>query len=109
MIQEKQFERLGGAATIHTDVRVICATHRNLFEMIHERQFRADLFYRLSVFPIELPPLRERPEDIPLLVRHFAKDYADRMQKPIRAISEEFMAALYGIHGRERARIAKPH
>jgi formate hydrogenlyase transcriptional activator len=94
VIQEKQFERLGGAATIRTDVRVICATHRNLVEMINGRQFRTDLFYRLSVFPIELPALRKRPEDIPLLVRHFAKHYADRMQKPIRAISEEFMAAL---------------
>jgi len=94
VMQEKQFERLGGTATIHTDVRVICATHRNLVEMVNERQFRADLFYRLSVFPIELPPLRERPEDIRLLVRHFAMDYAARMRKPITAISDEFMAAL---------------
>src|ERR1700687_3363532 len=69
VVQERQFERLGGAATIHTDVRVICATHRNLMEMVDKHQFRADLFYRLSVFPIELPPLRERSEDIPLLVR----------------------------------------
>jgi formate hydrogenlyase transcriptional activator len=68
VIQERQFERLGGAATIHTDVRVICATHRNLVEMVDERQFRADLFYRLSVFLIELPPLRDRPEDVRLLV-----------------------------------------
>ena len=94
VMQERQFERLGGAAPIRTDVRVICATHRNLTEMIDERQFRADLFYRLSVFPIELPPLRERPEDIPLLVRHFAMDYAGRLQKPIAAIAEEFVAAL---------------
>jgi transcriptional regulator with GAF, ATPase, and Fis domain len=93
-MQERQFERLGGAETIGADVRVICATHRNLSEMIEERQFRADLFYRLSVFPIELPPLRERPEDIRLLVHHFAMDYADRMQKPITAISEKFIAAL---------------
>src|SRR6266404_3601079 len=64
VLQERQFERLGGTATIHTDVRVVCATHRNLLEMVEERGFRADLFYRLSVFPIELPPLRERPEDI---------------------------------------------
>jgi AraC-like DNA-binding protein len=63
VMQERQFERLGGAATIHTDVRVICATHRNLIEMTEEQQFRADLFYRLSVFPITLPPLRERSED----------------------------------------------
>jgi formate hydrogenlyase transcriptional activator len=94
VIQEKQFERLGGSATIHTDVRVICATHRDLFEMVDDREFRSDLFYRLSVFPIELPPLRERPEDIDLLVRHFAMSYADRMQKPITAIADEFMAAL---------------
>jgi transcriptional regulator with GAF, ATPase, and Fis domain len=94
VMQERQFERLGGAATIHTDVRVICATHRNLTEMIEERQFRADLFYRLSVFPIELPPLRERPEDIRLLVHHFAMDYAARMRKRITAISEEFIEAL---------------
>jgi transcriptional regulator with GAF, ATPase, and Fis domain len=94
VIQERQFERLGSAATIRTDVRVICATHRNLAEMIEERQFREDLFYRLSVFPIEVPPLRERPEDIRLLVHHFAMNYADRIHKPITAISEEFMTAL---------------
>src|SRR3984893_14595004 len=94
VMQERQFERLGGTATIHTDVRVICATHRNLSEMIEERQFRADLYYRLSVFPIDLPALRERPEDIRPLVHHFAIDYADRMQKPLTAVSEEFMAGL---------------
>jgi transcriptional regulator with GAF, ATPase, and Fis domain len=94
VMQERQFERLGGAATIHADVRVICATHRNLTEMIEERQFRADLFYRLSVFPIEVPPLRERPEDIRLLVHHFAMDYARRMRQPIKPISEKFMEAL---------------
>jgi len=94
VIQERQFERLGGAATIHTDVRVICATHRDLAEMTEERQFRSDLFYRLSVFPIELPPLRERPEDVRSLVHHFAMDYANRLKKPITTISEEFVAAL---------------
>jgi transcriptional regulator with GAF, ATPase, and Fis domain len=73
---------------------VICATHRDLSEMIDEREFRADLFYRLSVFPIELPALRERPEDIRPLVRHFAMNYADRMGKPITAIADGFMAAL---------------
>jgi len=93
-MQERQFERLGGTTTIHTDVRVICATHRNLVEMIDECEFRADLFYRLSVFPIELPPLRERPEDIRLLVHHFAMDYARRMRKPITAIAAQFMEAL---------------
>src|SRR5712664_968060 len=94
VMQERQFERLGGASTIHTDVRVVCATHRNLVEMVDEREFRADLFYRLSVFPIELPPLRDRPEDIRLLVHHFAMDYVARMRKRITAISEDFMAAL---------------
>jgi transcriptional regulator with GAF, ATPase, and Fis domain len=94
VIQERQFERLGSTAAIHTDVRVICATHQNLIEMVKERQFRTDLFYRLSVFPIELPALRERPEDIRLLVHHFAMHYAARMQKRITAISEEFMTAV---------------
>jgi formate hydrogenlyase transcriptional activator len=94
VMQDRQFERLGGSATIHTDVRVICATHRNPSQMIDERQLRADLFYRLSVFPIELPPLRERPEDIRLLVQHFAMDYAARMRKGITTISEDFMTVL---------------
>jgi len=94
VMQERQFERLGSNTPIHTDVRVICATHRNLLEMVDDRQFRADLFYRLSVFPIELPSLRERPEDISLLVDHFVADFAARMRRPITAVSEEFMAAL---------------
>src|SRR6266404_7138438 len=94
VMQERQFERLGGTGTIHSYVRVICATHRNLIKMVDQRQFRADLFYRLSVFPVELPPLRERVEDIPILVHHFAMDYAARMRKQITAISEDFMAAL---------------
>jgi len=93
VIQEREFERLGGTTTIQADVRVICATHRNLVEMVDKREFRADLFYRLSVFPIELPPLRERPEDIRLLVQHFAMDYARRMRKPITAIAERFITA----------------
>jgi formate hydrogenlyase transcriptional activator len=93
VIQERQFERLGSAATIRIDVRVICATHQNLVEMIDEGEFRADLFYRLSVFPIELPPLRDRPLDIRFLVHHFVTEYACRMQKPITAISEQFIAA----------------
>jgi formate hydrogenlyase transcriptional activator len=94
VMQERQFERLGSNATICTDVRVICATHQNLTGLIEERQFREDLFYRLSVFPIELPPLRDRPEDIRSLVHHFATDCAARMGKRITAISEEFMTAL---------------
>jgi formate hydrogenlyase transcriptional activator len=94
VIEERQFERLGGAVTIQTDVRVICATHRNLFEMVDNREFRADLYYRLGVFPIELPPLRERREDLRLLVHHFAIDCAARINKRITSISEEFMTAL---------------
>jgi formate hydrogenlyase transcriptional activator len=94
VLQERQFERLGSAATIHTDVRVICATHQNLVEMIEERQFRADLFYRLSVFPIELAPLRERREDIPLLVRDFVQKFASQQGKTIETIPSEVMAAL---------------
>jgi formate hydrogenlyase transcriptional activator len=94
VIQERQFERLGGGATIHTDVRVICATHRNLVEMVDRREFRADLFYRLSVFPIELPALRDRPEDIPSLVNHFAMAYAARMRKPIAHVPDDVMTAL---------------
>ena len=93
VMQERQFERLGGTATIHTDVRVICATHRNLIEMVDKREFRADLSYRLSVFPIELPPLRDRREDVRLLVHHFAMDYAARMRKRITAVAEDFMTA----------------
>ena len=94
VLQERQFERLGSTATVHTDVRVICATHQNLGQMIADGEFRADLYYRLNVFPIELPPLRDRPEDIPLLAHHFALDYATRINKSIRDISEEFMRAL---------------
>jgi formate hydrogenlyase transcriptional activator len=93
VIQERQFERLGSSATIRTDARVICATHRNLAEMVDKREFRADLFYRISVFPIDLPPLRGRADDIRLLVHHFAMHYAARMQKPITAIAEEFAEA----------------
>ena len=93
VLQERQFERLGGSSTIHSDVRVICATHRNLPEMVANREFRADLYYRISVFPIGLAPLRERREDIRLLVEYFAGHYADRMGKPITAVAEEFIAA----------------
>jgi transcriptional regulator with GAF, ATPase, and Fis domain len=97
-IQERQFERLGGGATIHTDVRVICATHRNLVEMVDERQFRADLFYRLSVFPIELPPLRERPDDILLLAKYFIERYAAKEGKRIRRVEKRTAELLEGYH-----------
>lgn len=94
VLQEREFERLGSTRTKKVDVRVVAATHRDLEEMIQEKQFRSDLYYRLNVFPISIPPLRERPEDIPLLVRHFAEQFAQRMKKTIDAIPFETMEAL---------------
>jgi formate hydrogenlyase transcriptional activator len=94
VLQEREFERLGSTATRKVDARIIAATHRNLEEMIEEEAFRSDLYYRLNVFPIFIPPLRERPEDIPLLVRHFVREFARRMNKTIAAISSETMDAL---------------
>lgn len=93
-IQEQEFERLGGTKTIHVDVRVISATHQDLSGMIRNGQFREDLFYRLHVFPIEIPPLRERREDIPLLVHYFVTRLARRMRKTIKVIPKPAMAAL---------------
>jgi formate hydrogenlyase transcriptional activator len=94
VFQEREFERLGSTRTKKVDVRVVAATHRDLEEMIVEKQFRSDLYYRLNVFPISIPALRERPEDIPLLVRHFVQQFAQRMNKAIDAISSETMEAL---------------
>jgi formate hydrogenlyase transcriptional activator len=94
VLEEREYERLGSTRTKQVNVRVVAATHRNLEEMIMERQFRADLYYRLNVFPIIIPPLRERPEDIPPLVRHFARQFARRMNKTIDLISPETMDAL---------------
>jgi len=94
VLQEREFERLGGARTIHVDVRLVTATNRDLHQMVNAREFRQDLFYRVHVFPILLPPLRERPEDIPLLVRYFAQKYARRMDKRIETIPAEAMDAL---------------
>jgi formate hydrogenlyase transcriptional activator len=93
-IQEQEFERLGSARTIQVNVRMIAATHRDLAAMIREREFREDLFYRFNVFPIEIPPLRERREDIPSLVNHFVAKFARRMGKDIRFISRDAMEAL---------------
>jgi transcriptional regulator with GAF, ATPase, and Fis domain len=94
VLQEKEFERLGSARRFRVDVRVVAATNCNLLEMIDERTFRADLYYRLSVFPILLPPLRERRDDIAALVRHFIEMYADRMNKPVQSVPPETMEAM---------------
>jgi formate hydrogenlyase transcriptional activator len=93
-VQEQEFERLGSAKTIAVDVRMIAATHRDLSIMIQEGQFREDLFYRLNVFPIEIPPLRERREDIPLLVDYFVSKLSRRMGKRIKTVPPQAMEAL---------------
>ena len=93
-LQEQEFERLGSSQTIHVDVRIVAATNQNLERMVVDRQFRADLYYRLNVFPILLPPLRERSEDIPLLIRHFVKEFANRLNKPIDGVPDNVMQAL---------------
>jgi formate hydrogenlyase transcriptional activator len=94
VLQEQEFERLGGTRTIRTNVRLIAATHRNMSRMVEEGKFRSDLYYRLQVFPITVPPLRERLQDIPLLVWHFVEKYARRMNKQIEAIPQQAMEAL---------------
>jgi formate hydrogenlyase transcriptional activator len=94
VLQEREFERLGSTRTIHTDARLIAATNRNLSEMVEEQRFRSDLFYRLNVFPVQVPALRERPEDIPMLVRHFVQHFTRRMNKKIDTIPSETMTAL---------------
>jgi formate hydrogenlyase transcriptional activator len=94
VLQEREFERLGSSRTIRTDARLVAATNRNLSELVEERQFRADLYYRLNVFPITVPPLRERREDIPLLVRYFVQQNARRMNRRITNIPADAMEAL---------------
>jgi formate hydrogenlyase transcriptional activator len=93
-VQEQEFERLGSTRTIHVNVRMIAATHRDLGAMIREQKFREDLFYRFNVFPIEIPPLRERREDIPLLVNYFVSKLSRRMQKQIKYIPIQAMEML---------------
>jgi formate hydrogenlyase transcriptional activator len=94
VLQEREFERLGGTRTIRSDARLIAATNRDLSAMVDEQKFRQDLFYRLNVFPIRVPALRERTEDIPLLVRHFVQQFSRRMNKQIDSIPSETMRAL---------------
>jgi formate hydrogenlyase transcriptional activator len=94
VIQEREFERLGSTRTLRTDARLIAATNRNLASLVEEQKFREDLFYRLNVFPVHVPPLRERREDIPMLVRHFGQQFARRMKKSIENIPSETMAHL---------------
>ena len=94
VLQEQEFERLGSGRTHQVDVRLVAATHRNLVDMVKQGEFRSDLYYRLNVFPIPLPPLRARREDIPALVEHFVQIYARRMGKQIEHIPSETMSAL---------------
>jgi formate hydrogenlyase transcriptional activator len=94
VLQEQEFERLGSTRTHQVDVRLVAATNRNLVEMVRRNEFRSDLYYRLNVFPIALPPLRARREDIPALVEHFVEIYARRMGKQIDEISSETMSEL---------------
>jgi formate hydrogenlyase transcriptional activator len=94
VLQEREFERLGSSRTMRTDARVVAATNRDLATLVDEQRFRADLYYRLDVFPIRVPALRERPEDIPLLAQHFVRRFAGRLDRTIDTVPSEAMDAL---------------
>jgi formate hydrogenlyase transcriptional activator len=94
VLQEQEFERLGGTRTIRVDIRLVAATNRDLSAMVASREFRSDLYYRLNVFPIQTPPLRERAGDVPRLVQYFTQKFARRMKKSITAIPVATMEAL---------------
>jgi formate hydrogenlyase transcriptional activator len=98
VLQEREFERLGSTRTLRTDARLIAATNRDLEAMVEEQKFRSDLYYRLNVFPIRVPTLRERKEDIPLLVRHFVQEFSRRNNRVINTIPSETMEALVRYH-----------
>jgi formate hydrogenlyase transcriptional activator len=98
VLQEREFERLGSTRTLRTDARLIAATNRDLNSMVEEQKFRSDLFYRLNVFPVRVPSLRERPEDIPLLIRHFTEQCARRMNKKIETIPSETLKQMRQYH-----------
>jgi len=98
VLQEHEFERLGSSRTLRVSVRVVAATNSDLAELVAEKKFRNDLYYRLNVFPINVPPLRERSEDIPMLVHFFAHKFAQQMKKPIESVPKETMAALTSYH-----------
>ena len=108
VLQEQEFERLGGTRTINTDVRVVAATNADLTRKVADKLFRDDLYYRLNVFPIVIPPLRERRDDIPLLVHHFVRKYAGRMRKPIDKISPATMEDLWRYHWPRRCSFPRP-
>jgi formate hydrogenlyase transcriptional activator len=94
VLQEREFERLGSTRTRRVDIRLVAATNRDLETMVATREFRSDLYYRLNVFPIRIPPLRERREDIPVLARYFTQKFAQQMEKPIESIPSAAMKAL---------------
>jgi len=91
VLEQQEFERVGSTRTIHVDVRIVAATNRDLLQMVRDKQFRADLYYRLNVFPISIPPLRDRREDIPALVTHFVQKFAARMGKAVEHVPDEAM------------------